>query len=92
MFKVQALAVRKVFLRQIFIILFLCLTIIVTYKTDTHATSASIAINGDANINHQWGSTGEKTKSYSKHFSITAKTDSSTGYQLYFSSTSEKTA
>ena len=92
MFKVQALAVRKVFLRQIFIILFLCLTIIVTCKTDTHATSASIAINGDANINHQWGSTGEKTKSYSKHFSITAKTDSSTGYQLYFSSASEETA
>lgn len=92
MFKVQALAVRKVFLRQIFIILFLCLTIIVTYKTDTHATSASIAINGDANINHQWSSTGEKTKSYSRHFSITAKTDSSTGYQLYFSSASEETA
>lgn len=92
MFKVQALAVRKGFLRQIFIILFLCLTIIVTYKTDTHATSASIAINGDANINHQWSSTGEKTKSYSRHFSITAKTDSSTGYQLYFSSASEETA
>lgn len=92
MFKVRALAVRKGFLCQIFIFLFLCLTIIIAYKTDAHATTASITVNGNININHQWETDGANFKDYYKHLDVTAKTDSPTGYQLYFSSASEENA
>ena len=92
MFKVRALAVRKGFLCQIFIFLFLCLTIIIAYKTDAHATTASITVNGNININHQWGTEGVNFKDYYEHLDVAAKTDSPTGYQLYFSSASEENA
>ncbi|MBF1034994.1 MAG: hypothetical protein HXL10_02920 [Candidatus Nanosynbacter sp.] len=77
---------------QILAYLFLCFIINIFSGSNTHATTASITINGNININHQWGTEGVNFKDYYKHLEVTAKTDSPTGYQLYFSSASEENA
>ena len=77
---------------QVLTYLFLCFIINIFSGSNTHATTASITINGNININHQWGTEGVNFKDYYEHLDVAAKTDSPTGYQLYFSSASEENA
>lgn len=92
MFKLRKYILYNGVLYQILTCLFLCFVIDVFSGNNTHATTASITVNGNINIDHQWGTEGVNFKDYYKHLDVTAKTDSPTGYQLYFSSASEENA